>query len=81
MNGFLENDEALSNAVKTAQQKPRKSVTVIHIAYQSLVAQTPVSSAPRVYPIFTVRWLALHTLGVPTVFFLGALAAMQFIRR
>jgi photosystem II cytochrome b559 subunit beta len=25
--------------------------------------------------------LALHTLGVPTVFFLGALAAMQFIRR
>ena len=45
------------------------------------MAQSPVSSAPRVYPIFTVRWLALHTLGVPTVFFLGALAAMQFIRR
>ena len=48
---------------------------------QSLMSQAPVSSAPRVYPIFTVRWLALHTLGVPTVFFLGALAAMQFIRR
>ena len=45
------------------------------------MAQVPASSAPRVYPIFTVRWLALHTLGVPTVFFLGALAAMQFIRR
>jgi len=45
------------------------------------MAQSPVTSAPRVYPIFTVRWLALHTLGVPTVFFLGALAAMQFIRR
>jgi len=45
------------------------------------MAQSPVSGAPRVYPIFTVRWLALHTLGVPTVFFLGALAAMQFIRR
>lgn len=33
------------------------------------------SSAPlqalnvRVYPIFTVRWLAVHVLGVPTVFF------------
>jgi len=47
----------------------------------AVMAQAPVSSAPRVYPIFTVRWLALHTLGVPTVFFLGALAAMQFIRR
>lgn len=45
------------------------------------MAQSPVSNTPRVYPIFTVRWLALHTLGVPTVFFLGALAAMQFIRR
>ncbi len=33
------------------------------------------------YPIFTVRWLAVHTLGVPTVFFLGAIAAMQFIQR
>lgn len=37
--------------------------------------------APRTYPIFTVRWLAVHALGVPTVFFLGAIAAMQFIRR
>ncbi|MBE7379953.1 MAG: cytochrome b559 subunit beta [Leptolyngbya sp. SIO1E4] len=34
-----------------------------------------------VYPIFTVRWLAVHTLAVPTVFFLGAIAAMQFIQR
>ncbi|NBV69395.1 MAG: cytochrome b559 subunit beta [Synechococcaceae bacterium WB4_2_0805] len=33
------------------------------------------------YPIFTVRWLSLHALGIPTVFFLGALAAMQFVRR
>ena len=45
------------------------------------------SSAPlqalnvRVYPIFTVRWLAVHVLGVPTVFFLGAITAMQLIRR
>ena len=31
--------------------------------------------------IFTVRWLAIHTLAVPTVFFLGAIAAMQFIQR
>ena len=45
------------------------------------MTQTPATSTQRNYPIFTVRWLALHTLGVPTVFFIGALAAMQFIRR
>lgn len=39
------------------------------------------SNEPITYPIFTVRWLAVHTLGVPTVFFLGAIAAMQFIQR
>lgn len=38
-------------------------------------------SEPVTYPIFTVRWLAVHTLAVPTVFFLGAIAAMQFIQR
>ncbi|MBW4513210.1 MAG: cytochrome b559 subunit beta [Scytonematopsis contorta HA4267-MV1] len=36
---------------------------------------------PIQYPIFTVRWLAVHTLGVPTLFFLGAIAAMQFTQR
>jgi cytochrome b559 beta subunit len=33
------------------------------------------------YPIFTVRWLAVHALAVPTVFFLGAITAMQFFQR
>jgi len=33
------------------------------------------------YPIFTVRWLAVHALAVPTIFFLGAITAMQFIQR
>ena len=36
---------------------------------------------PIQYPIFTVRWLAVHTLAVPTIFFLGAIASMQFIQR
>jgi photosystem II cytochrome b559 subunit beta len=36
---------------------------------------------PVQYPIFTVRWIAIHTLAVPTVFFLGAIAAMQFTQR
>ena len=33
------------------------------------------------YPIFTFRWLAIHGLAVPTIFFLGAITAMQFISR
>ena len=33
------------------------------------------------YPVFTVRTLAVNALGIPTVFFLGAIFAMQFIRR
>jgi photosystem II cytochrome b559 subunit beta len=33
------------------------------------------------YPIFTVRWLAIHAIAVPTVFFLGSITAMQFIQR
>ena len=31
------------------------------------------------YPIFTFRWLAIHGLAVPTVFFLGSITAMQFM--
>ena len=30
------------------------------------------------YPVFTVRTLAVNALGIPTVFFLGAIMAMQF---
>ena len=33
------------------------------------------------YPIFTVRWLSVHALAVPTVFFLGSITSMQFIQR
>ena len=45
-----------------------------------MTSRTP-NNEPISYPIFTVRWLAVHTLGVPTIFFLGATAAMQFIQR
>jgi len=45
------------------------------------MSQAPSPATLRSYPIFTVRWLAVHALGIPTVFFLGALAAMQFVRR
>ena len=33
------------------------------------------------YPIFTFRWLTIHALAVPTIFFLGAITSMQFIQR
>ena len=36
---------------------------------------------PVAYPIFTFRWLAVHGLAIPTVFFLGGITAMQFIQR
>mmetsp|Transcript_28724 Transcript_28724/g.62644 ORF Transcript_28724/g.62644 Transcript_28724/m.62644 type:complete len:132 (+) Transcript_28724:62-457(+) len=39
-------------------------------------ARTPVA-----YPIFTFRWLAIHAIAVPAVFFLGSISAMQFIQR
>ena len=42
---------------------------------------TKKSAEVLVYPIFTVRWLAVHALAVPTVFFLGSITAMQFIQR
>merc|ERR1711972_437044 len=34
---------------------------------------TAVARTPVAYPIFTFRWLAVHALVVPTVFFLGAI--------
>ena len=36
---------------------------------------------PVAYPIFTFRWLAIHGLAIPTVFFLGAITSMQFLQR
>lgn len=39
------------------------------------------SQKPIVYPIFTVRWLAVHALAVPAIFFIGSITAMQFIQR
>jgi photosystem II cytochrome b559 subunit beta len=43
--------------------------------------QSNTPNEPITYPIFTIRWIAVHTLAVPSVFFLGAIAAMQFIQR
>lgn len=45
------------------------------------IMTTRKSAEAITYPIFTVRWLAIHAIAVPTVFFLGAITAMQFIQR
>merc|ERR1712118_359168 len=53
-------------------------------AYSKTARQAQKATAPRTpvaYPIFTFRWLAVHVLAVPTVFFLGAISSMQFIQR
>ena len=39
------------------------------------------SAETLTYPIFTVRWLSIHALAIPTIFFLGSITAMQFIQR
>ena len=36
----------------------------------------PLMTIDRTYPIFTVRWLAVHGLAVPTVSFLGSISAI-----
>lgn len=46
-----------------------------------MTARTQLQRPQKKYPIYTVRWLAVHTLGVPLVWFLGAIASMQFINR
>jgi photosystem II cytochrome b559 subunit beta len=43
--------------------------------------QDPSVQGLVIYPIFTFRWLTIHALAVPTLFFLGAITSMQFIQR
>eukprot|EP00929_Paragymnodinium_shiwhaense_P070945 TRINITY_DN3602_c2_g1_i1.p3 TRINITY_DN3602_c2_g1~~TRINITY_DN3602_c2_g1_i1.p3 ORF type:complete len:129 (+),score=34.24 TRINITY_DN3602_c2_g1_i1:91-477(+) len=57
-----------AKAFKTARQAAK--------GQQPAAPRTPVA-----YPIFTFRWLAVHALTIPTVFFLGSISAMQFIQR
>mmetsp|Transcript_98231 Transcript_98231/g.286433 ORF Transcript_98231/g.286433 Transcript_98231/m.286433 type:complete len:139 (-) Transcript_98231:146-562(-) len=54
-----------SHTARAAEAKPKVAA-----------ARTPVA-----YPIFTFRWLAVHAITIPTVFFLGAISSMQFIQR
>ena len=47
----------------------------------TFIMTTKKAAEVNTYPIFTFRWLAIHGIAVPTVFFLGAITAMQFIQR
>eukprot|EP00929_Paragymnodinium_shiwhaense_P042427 TRINITY_DN2195_c0_g6_i1.p2 TRINITY_DN2195_c0_g6~~TRINITY_DN2195_c0_g6_i1.p2 ORF type:complete len:131 (+),score=30.74 TRINITY_DN2195_c0_g6_i1:81-473(+) len=60
-------------AAATAYSKTARSAAK---GSQPAAPRTPVA-----YPIFTFRWLAVHALTIPTVFFLGSISAMQFIQR
>lgn len=54
------------------------------LTYQKIVflfMTTRKSAETLTYPIFTVRWLSVHALAIPTIFFLGSITAMQFIQR
>ena len=46
-----------------------------------LLAGRKEASLDRTYPIFTVRWLAVHGLAVPTLSYFLSISAMQFIQR
>lgn len=60
----------------------QRMVPLIKQSRPKLSIMTTRKSAEAItYPIFTVRWLAIHALAVPTIFFLGSITAMQFIQR
>ncbi|CAK9044477.1 Cytochrome b559 subunit beta (PSII reaction center subunit VI) [Durusdinium trenchii] len=66
---------SLGYAAAAVSAAARRSSTV----RAAEMARTPVALVA--YPIFTFRWLAVHALVIPTVFFLGAISSMQFIQR
>ena len=83
MHGFpLGNNEARSVCMflKSLILKRNKSFYTSTQIQKNLKNMTTKKSS-YTYPIFTVRWLAVHALAVPTVFFLGSITAMQFIQR
>nr|ALO21117.1 cytochrome b559 beta subunit of photosystem II [Carteria crucifera] len=59
----------------------KKTLQVLSLLKSFLFSIKMTTKEALTYPIFTVRWLAIHALAVPTIFFLGAITAMQFIQR
>jgi photosystem II cytochrome b559 subunit beta len=63
------------------RSKPHPDIKSLLVEVLFYFSKLMSSNKTFTYPIFTVRWLAVHALAVPTVFFLGAITAMQFIQR
>jgi len=53
----------------------------VYVIYSTCYIRYIFIMSIKTYPIFTFRWLAVHALAVPVVFFLGSITAMQFIQR
>ncbi len=65
-----------------ALAKTKKKKSYFPMKKTNFLFMTTRKSAETItYPIFTVRWLSIHALAVPTIFFLGSITAMQFIQR
>uniref|UniRef100_A0A7S4RZ24 Cytochrome b559 subunit beta n=1 Tax=Alexandrium monilatum TaxID=311494 RepID=A0A7S4RZ24_9DINO len=63
-------------AASSAAARQTRTARAAEAKPKVAAARTPVA-----YPIFTFRWLAVHAITIPTVFFLGAISSMQFIQR
>ncbi|CAE8680071.1 unnamed protein product [Polarella glacialis] len=74
--GFVLAGLGLGYGAAAASAFRRSSSSMTRQAEKMPTVRTPVA-----YPIFTFRWLAIHALAVPVVFFLGAISSMQFIQR
>ena len=66
-------------ALRRALRKGLQGGALRRVLFDAI--DTFMTTKQTTYPIFTVRWLAVHALAVPTVFFLGSITAMQFIQR
>jgi photosystem II cytochrome b559 subunit beta len=62
--------------IKRLSKYPQMKIKFNYQTKKRIKVNQPIS-----YPVFTFRWLTIHALAVPTVFFLGAITAMQFIQR
>jgi len=66
----------IATSVRETNSRP-----VVNFSLYQQISFFMSTNKPLTYPIFTVRWLSVHALAVPTVFFLGSITAMQFIQR
>jgi photosystem II cytochrome b559 subunit beta len=80
-------DEEANDLIEVLNKKKRLGDAPLGEERKARVLFTPFSLregyeyTPISYPIFTIRWLTVHALAVPAIFFIGCISAMQFIQR